>query len=852
MQRERNFMKTHHKSHIFWIIVTTLSMLAVGAVFITPTIKFDKLKPALESAIFKNSGLHTKIGGSVRMSLLGGPKMIANNVTISDYNGVIESAILSIPWHEVFNPITFNSTITLIGADFELSELTPPKITNRIMLRDSAAVFMGKRLSDVNGVLLNGNFIGHMRLDNRKYKFTTSDGNFKITNPDVNLEIVGQLFSDQSGEVGASGTMKIETDKINKWFGFEFPVLNNILSANMKFNWTKNKFQFSEISGNTNGAKFIGEITKTDDFESIKLTANNLNYDLSIIMKNPVFLRNSNLDLDISGNLKFGTKTYSRLIFVSRSAQKTFEIQKLHAIGENESFAASGIINDSGANGVQLEMNENGIKTSCEFFGSTDVWRCSKFVIKTKNTNVHGSVSVNPTSYDLVIESENMSLEQIIPELKKRFGNRRGHIKFNLQNGRGSADLTRDIIDNLDFNTDSATLASLHINKSLPLPEQLLNMPGEISVITSNGKLTSLDFIAPSWSFAMADEAFVLEYSDAKELLSFAASESDLFFMESNIPIVISGNFKKPFLRDLEIEIGGNILTGYAENGKFNLTTDKLNLDALVDERFLNPNESDGFLHREPLLAAMALQSGAISLTAQSVVLGDQEYSSFVYSLKPNSQQFSITDTARGNILVSISKNKNNYKMMFQANKFMVDGTLLDKSSTLNISDTVITGVANMETHGITSHDIRYNLSGDIEITLDGGTITGLGIDGFYSQALNITRTNAKDYLAQMLVGGNTALKSLNFIGRYENGIFKTTNLITLGVVHSNITGNMEIQSGRASAILNIILRGTAPDLKPIQLKINQNGTRNYSLDDAIFAIDPEYTREFIATHDKF
>ena len=189
---------------------------------------------------------------------------------------------------------------------------------------------------------------------------------------------------------------------------------------------------------------------------------------------------------------------------------------------------------------------------------------------------------------------------------------------------------------------------------------------------------------------------------------------------------------------------------------------------------------------------------------------------------------------------------------MIQANKFMISGNILSESSPINLSDTTITAQANLHTIGITSKDIRYNMSGDIDVTFDNGTLSGLGIDEFYARAPNISRMNASDNLYDMSRGGKTKIKSMHVIGNYNNGVFKTTKLFTLGVVHSSISGNLEVSRGVAAISMNILLRGTAPEPKALQLQISNSGNRNFSLDDAIMNIDPEYTREFILTHDKF
>ncbi len=845
-------MKNWHKRVLFWSTVTAVSLAGIATVFVPPLINFDFLKPRLETAILNNAGLHATIGGNVRLSLLGNPKVIANQVAISEYNGVVDSAVFRIPWKEVFAPQTFGTTIELVNADLELSDLSTPAFSNRLIFNNSSVLFMGKKYSDINGVLQNGTFVGTVRTDDHKYSIGAVGGNFRITNPEIKLEMIGQLFSDSDENTGANGTLSIETDKINQWFGFTVPKFTDVVSANMKFKWFGDDLEFYDIIGETGASKFRGEIQIGKTHNSVKMSADNLDFDLSFILGNSEFLRNADIDLNLNGNLKFGDHIFSTVEFVGMKSNSEFEIKHLRAVNSKESYVASGVINESGAKGLKLEITKSSGNLTCDFYGTTEVWRCAKFDIKTKNYSATGSVSVNPKSYEMTIESDNLPFDTLLTELKKYFGPRNGIITFKLKGASGQTEVKSNNVRTLTLKADFVSLESLDLSDILPLPEIMLKDDGKVYVSIENGKLKSLDFEAPDWSFAMSGESFVLEHSDIKRFLGAVAPEIDLFFMQSNLPIVISGEYKKPYIRKLEIEFGTNVLHGYAESGKFNLKSNQLNIDELIDENFKSSDESAAFLHSEPLLAPLAIKNSTISLSTKKIVIGGGNYKNFVFALRPNSEQFSITDDALGNMLVSIDKNKNDYQMMIQANKFFVPGKLLDQSSPLNISDTVITAQANLSTFGQTSHDIRYNLSGDVDMTLDGGTLIGLGIDNFYKGALDITRTNAKDAIQNMFNGGTTEIKSMHIVGKYNSGILTTSRLFTLGAKHANISGNLQINNGKIAAIMNILLRGTSAEPKTLQLGIGFNGERNYSIDDAIIAIDPDYTVAFINSHDKF
>ena len=65
--------------------------------------------------------------------------------------------------------------------------------------------------------------------------------------------------------------------------------------------------------------------------------------------------------------------------------------------------------------------------------------------------------------------------------------------------------------------------------------------------------------------------------------------------------------------------------------------------------------------------------------------------------------------------------------------------------------NTSITAEMNLKTNGHIAHDIWYNMTGDADISFDGGYLTGIGIDRFYDEYEDLTRLNISDRLITAL-----------------------------------------------------------------------------------------------------
>ena len=134
----------------------------------------------------------------------------------------------------------------------------------------------------------------------------------------------------------------------------------------------------------------------------------------------------------------------------------------------------------------------------------------------------------------------------------------------------------------------------------------------------------------------------------------------------------------------------------------------------------------------------------------------------------------------------------------------------------LNVRDTMITAEINMNTFGNIAHDMEYNMTGNMDLSFDGGYLVGIGIDDFFASANQINTFNAEYALSYAFDGGESAIKKMRIIGEYKNGNFITTTPIQLQLRHTDATGEMEISDGRMYADLNMTLRGTSPVPVPV------------------------------------
>ena len=276
-----------------------------------------------------------------------------------------------------------------------------------------------------------------------------------------------------------------------------------------------------------------------------------------------------------------------------------------------------------------------------------------------------------------------------------------------------------------------------------------------------------------------------------------------------------------------------------------------LDIDSFLNQNYIDNHEELGYLTAAPITIPFSLPVN-ISLSADAMIYNGTLFQNFVYSLKPNIQTFSITDNDRGNLLATFKRDGNKYDIFAQLNRFVIDGNLLSSSAPLNIQDSMITAEINMKTFGNIAHDLEYNMSGNLDLTFEGGYLVGIGVDEFFASADTINTFNAEYALSYALESGKSAIKSMRVIGKYDKGNFETTKPIALRLRHTDATGELMIDNGMMSATFDLVLRGTSPVPAPIELRINSDNSRKYSLSEIMKNFDSTFMRDFVKTHNKF
>ncbi len=497
-----------------------------------------------------------------------------------------------------------------------------------------------------------------------------------------------------------------------------------------------------------------------------------------------------------------------------------------------------GTIDADGAHDIMVVMPMNGKNTSCMFSGTPNAWQCSKY----SRGNMSGSLSVNGDEFNITVKSNTkMPDMNTVREGALKFGTH-GTVDFEFNDAAGILTINGDKTRPEFRFAKNKDLAWLGVTYSF-LPDYMRDATGDFKWESGTVVFTPHD---KTWQMAIQNNFFYIYGKSFKTWFP----NIDLQVLRDGI-YTVSGEHKDDIVSDLTINVANHVFTGSAIGKKITLKSDVLNLDSFLSPNYLARFEELSFLTMHPIMIPFDLGFD-ISLSADTLIYDGNEYNNFVYSLKPNSQTFSITDNTHGNILATITRDGSNYDITLQLNKFETNGKLLRDTMPLNISDTYITGDIKMKTSGHIGHDIEYNLNGDVDLTFTGGYIYGIGTDNFYASAENVTILNAEYALSDALNGGESRLKSLHIIGHYENGNFETTEPLTISLPHVDGTGVLKIIDAQMSANFYLVLRGTAPEPAPIDLSINTNNERTFSLSEIMQNFDPSYMRQFVKNHDKF
>lgn len=827
-EREMN-IKSRHKRRFFWIIVSLIGLAVIGLVCIPPFVNLNKMKPILEQKLYEQTGVQTTIKGNVNFSLLWSVTIVAHNVQIP--TGTIDSISFSVPLKQMFDlqNATLNKQITVMNANLKITDLFPYAVSHDIFVSNTILTFMNHDYKIVRGVLSNNKFNGQVRTAQHKYDITYENGEFTILNSNDNLHIRGTLFPDG----GAAGEMTITTDNINKWFEFANPKIDEPVSLSMEFNWDGGYgFDFTNIVANN----YTGAIKLLPNgFRSLNFASDTANLDISFITHDYNILNKTNMNFDLTGIVKLNNYVFHKFQLIAVGLNNKLELN--HVVTDNFDLFG-GTYDEYGLHNTKLQINNLPEKFDCDFSGNQKKWECKTFTYG----NINGTISNDNGIFNITATSKNkMPSLKTIRNLVSYIGDN-GTIDFTFSDMSGTLVITpKQMIPKYRYATN-VTLSELDVNLKF-LPEFMFNTRG-----TFTYRENKKTFIPENkqWMIDIDGNKFTITGENFKQWLP----NIDLRFLNS-LPYAISGTYSDDTIGDLNIIIAGQIFSGNMTKSGLNLKTQTLNLDKFINPMFRDNYDEQKFLTNHPLATLFELPLN-ISLSADTLVLEDKEYTNFVYSLKPDTQVFSISDTNRGHLLGIIEKKKFDYDISIQLNKFQMDGELLKFDTPLNIENSNITAEIKLHTSGQTANDLIYNLSGDVDMTFYGGTINGIGFDQFYAMADKLNMMNAEYALAAALESGKTQIKKLKIVGTYNNGDFETTRPLTISMRHIEGVGALFINNRVMTGTFEFVMRGTAPQPASIELNINEYGKRKYSITDIINNLDLGYMRAFIKTHNKF
>jgi hypothetical protein len=823
-------LKPRHKRRIIWTIVSNIGAVLFAAIVLPPMITLNYLKPKIENIILTQTGVKAQIHGNINFSLLGKTTIIAHNISVP--NGVISSCEFAIPLRNIFDidKATISGDIIVNGASLSVEKIVPFDMKTNVFVKNSKMTFLNKEYKIVSADLSKMRTDAIVQTDQHKYKITSIKNKFEIKNKDNSLSISGTLFP--NGTVTAR--LDITAQDINRWFEFEKPKITGRFPITADVTWDGGYgIKFLNISANGISGDII---LQPNGYKTIKLSSTNADYDMSFVIKDSEIFKNAAFDLDFYGKIKFLDKTFNHLSVNTVGLDNEIKINKIIA---NDITIQGGSIDAHGAHNVFVSLPENNVETKCLFNGTPNDWYCEKFAYGDKIT---GTLKVQRNRFYANIQSS-YPINDInaIVKATKKFGDS-GIIDFEFQNTSGRINVINDKIS-IKYNfMRNKNLQWAKID--LPfLPNYMMSETGNF---VWNKNIMIFVPKSQNWNLSIEDGHFYITGNNFKTWFE----NLDLQSLQT-LPYVISGNYKQGNISDLKIQIANHEFTGSASGKSITLKTNTLNLDAFLSKQFLDNFESLSFFTNAPLMILFDLDNN-VSLSADALIYKNQKYNNFVYSLKPNTQTFSITDSNRGNLLAKITKNKTKYTIDIKLNKFKFDGKILSNNMPLNLADSTVTAEINLKTSGKIAHDIFANIHGTFDASFDGGVFYGFGFDKFYANAKYLNILNAEYALSNALESGTSQMKQMRIIGEYNMGDIKTIKPLTLSLRHTDVTGNFEITDNKMSAKLNLVLRGTSPSTAPIDLIIKNNGHREYSLGEIMKSFDADYMQSFVKNHSKF
>lgn len=823
-------LKPRYKRRIMWTVVVVAVTAALALVIVPPQLTLNKMRPQITAAIAQRTGTDAQIRGDVHFSLIGGATIAVHDIAVPD--GHIDTLMFRVPWTGIFNPanVSLDGDILIQGAQIKIDRLTPISLQNAIEIRNCGVQFLGKEYNIIRATLDGGALRGIVRTADHKYDIDFTGDAFVIKNQSNNLMITGHLYSDGT----ARGEMAIRTDNINRLFEFDQPKITQPVDMTANFQWDgAYGFDFTDIRGEN----FAGRIQLSPDgARDIQINAWDADIDFSFLTGPTTMFSNASYDLDLSGNLTFMDWTFPRLRIQAIADDTSIRIGQVVA---GQIKLTGGRITANGAENILISGTMDGMNATCLFSGTPQIWKCSEFTLG----NLSGSLSVDhDVFYVFVQSSAPMGDAATLTRMAKKLG-ARGTINFQFSDATGKIEV--------DADNDAAAPAYTLARDRSPrdMTPELFFIPTDRAADRGNWRRMgdALEFAETSgkWGMRTTPGTFEIWGENFKDWLG-----NGNFAFLRDLPFRASGDFARGRISNLRLEIGGVELTGRVAGRTLTLHADMLNADTFAAQDFIDNYDELQFLGPSPMAAPFELPVD-VSLTADTLIYNANTYRNFVYAVKPGVQTFSISDADNGNILGQIRRDRARYLISAQLNRFALSAPVLAADMPLNIADTTVTGVVNMETSGQIAYDIRHNMTGTVDLTFDGGRLMGIGTDAFFDAAATLTTLNAEYALAAALGGGASRLKSLHIAGKYADGTFRTTAPIHFRLRHVDGRGNMEITNGVMTADMQLNLRGTAPTPVTIDIEL-QGDARHYSLSEIMMNFDPEYMRDFVQHHDKF
>jgi len=808
------------------------------------------------------------INGPVRLSLLGRATVSARDVDIPSFNGRASAVHLRVPFTSLWGAHTslHSSSISLDNAHIEITTLTPQNIPGRIVFNNSTVVFGDRTFENIDGVLRNNRFNGSIRFGEHRYTMQTDGNYFVITNQSARLSARGQLQTDENNNLVGIGNMSLDVPNVNRFFGFDFPQINGRIHFQSDFVVSYSAISLSNIVANTSDGDITGSIEITGDMRRINLVANNMDIDFSFLGGYSDFLQNS--DITFSGNGRFiipnlwsGEDYFiaDRIRVRTRHTGNTTEIRDLQFTGENINLSLRGNMIGGIADNLDTQIQTPDFSGRCLLSGNRHRFSCAPWSYRDATFSAHGNLIVNEYDFMLYINSENLSATNesffnLQDGMSNLFGRTGGVISFNLADGVHGTATVGTHGKSLEYhNMSNTTLADMPIHPGIlsSLPAQVMNVRGNITHAQLSENIISFVFDAGTWHLIVHDNNQFELTGRAHSVISLFAPRADLSSIRPNEQIRITGQYMRPHISDLNIQVGNMVFSGTFDGISFDLHGDVLDLDAIIDPNYLENYGALKFTTAAPLTVPFNLGTN-VSLSAARIIWRGISYDLFNYSLIGGRQTMSITDNERGNLILVLERRAAQYHISVQATNFPLMGTLLPDTAALNIADTVVSGRANFITSGFTANDFWRNISGDVDATFTGGFLIGFGTDRLFDEVATITRMDGSMRLGDALAGGTSRLQTLHIVGRYNDGVFQTTEPLTARTRHTEYTGHIQTRGGRIRAQLQILLRGTSPVPEPVRIEVRGGGGRDFNVAEIMRNFDPDFMREFTRIHDRF